>query len=683
MMKSRWNQSELNGLVRKLAGQGISEDLAVRTYTTRLLGQDPKLVLHGGGNTSVKTRMRDALGQEHDVLCVKGSGWDMGTIEPAGLPAVELAPLAALARIPELSDEDLVASQRRMLLDPFAPNPSIEAVLHAIIPHRHVDHTHANAIVSLTNQPEGEAMVRDLFPDATIVPYVFPGFKLARACRSILDEHQEATSLILLNHGIFTFNDDPRQSYEDMISMCSAAEHWLEQGNSRPFRGAALPSRVPGPVEIAPIIRGALARDTEEEGRPDRWILEFRTSDEIRHFVDGAEIRDYAMRGNATPDHSIRIKRFGVVAPVPDAGDLAEFKAGFGRAVAEFERNYALYFERNNARVGGICRQLDPVPRVAYVPGIGLFGAGRTAKEAAVSADIAEATVNVITKAEAVGRFVPLGEESLFDIEYWSLEQAKLAKAAEKPLHRQVAIVTGAASGLGLETARALKEDGAEVAMFDINAESLNAAAYEVGGLPVICDVTDSSRVDDAVGEVVARFGGVDILVSNAGAAFQCDLSTVRDDDFRQAHEINFWSHHFMARACVRVMEMQGTGGALAFNVTKQVLNPAPSLGPYGTAKAALLTLVRQYAIECGASGITSNAVNADRIRTNLVTDEFIAARAKARGITVEEYMRGNLIGREVTASDVAAAFLHLVKARKTSGAILTVDGGNVAAMVR
>ena len=682
-MPSKWNQSELNAVVREYSEIGISEDLAIRTYTTRLLGQDQKLVLHGGGNTSVKTRASDSLGKEHDVLCVKGSGWDMGTIEPAGLPAVELKPLAGLARLSSLSDEDLVASQRRMLLDPYAPNPSIEAVLHAIIPHKHVDHTHANAIVSLTNQPNGESLIQDLFPDTTIVPYVFPGFKLAKACRQILDEKPGVKSLILLNHGIFTFDDDPRQSYENMIAMCDAAERRLADGRMRPFGMAVLPGKVPELAKIAPIVRGALARETALEGRPDRWLLEFRTSDQVRHFVDGVGICDYAKRGNATPDHSIRIKRFGLVAPAPNANDLTGFSDGVHRAVADFARDYGEYFERNNTRVGGNRRSLDPVPRVVYVPGVGLFGVGKTAKEAAISADIAETTVDVITRAEGIGSFVALSEEDLFDIEYWSLEQAKLAKAAEKPLNRQIAIVTGAASGLGLETAHILKEDGAEVAMFDVDAAALEVAAREVGGFAIECDVTDAEAVESSVSAVVEHFGGVDILISNAGAAFQGNLTCVDDELFRRAHELNFWSHHFMARSCVKVMEQQGTGGALVFNVSKQALNPGPGLGPYGTSKSALLALVRQYAVEHGASGITSNAVNADRIRTNLLTDDFVAERAAARGITPAEYMRGNLVRREVSARDVAEAFLHLAKARKTSGAILTVDGGNVAAMVR
>lgn len=682
-MKSLWNQSDLNAAIAEYAAKGVNEDLAIRTYSSRILGQEPALVLHGGGNTSVKTRMADVLGTEMDVLCVKGSGWDMATIEPEGHPAVELAPLGALARREKMSDEDLVAAQRRLLLDPYAPNPSIEAVLHAIIPHKFVDHTHSNAIVALTNQPNGEEIIRDLFPDTTIVPYIMPGFVLAQECRRILDEEPNAKSMILLNHGIFTFHDDPRQSYDDMINMVTAAEQRLDRGNARPFGMAKLPAKLPELAEVAPVVRGALAREGAVEGRPDRWILDFRTSDEIRHFVDGEDVSSYAMRGNASPDHSIRIKRFGMVTPAPAAGEMDTFRDGVDAALADFVAEYEAYFERNNARAGGGFTILDPIPRIVYVPGMGLFGVGKTAKEAKISADVAEATVNVIVRAEGIGTFTALPEEDLFDIEYWSLEQAKLAKLVEQPLNRQIAVVTGGGSGLGLATARALKAEGAEVALFDIDGDAAAAAAKQIGALAVQCDVTDRASVEEGIASVVRRFGGVDILISNAGAAFEGAMAKVDDALFHKAFDLNFWSHHLMSQTCVKVMEAQKSGGALVYNVSKQALNQGPNFGPYGTSKAALMALMRQYALEHGGSGISANAVNPDRIRTGLLTDDFVKNRAGARGVTPEEYMRGNLLGREVTAEDVAAAFVHLAKATKTSGAVLTVDGGNVAAMVR
>lgn len=682
-MKSRWSDADAKSLVDQYKSDGINEDIAIRTYTTRILGQEPRLVLHGGGNTSVKTSVTDPLGDTYEVLCVKGSGWDMGVIEPAGLPAVQLAPLAALADLESLSDENLVAAQRRMLIDPYAPNPSIEAVLHAIVPHKHVDHTHADAIIALSNQPDGNAIIKDLFPDTTIIPYVMPGFILSKVCREALLKEPDSKHMILMNHGIFTYNDDPRQAYDDMINMVDMAEKRLEKGNSRPFTGIDLPAKLAAPAQIAPIIRGLLAQESKIEGKPDRWILDHRASDQILHFVNGENASDYAMRGNAAPDHSIRIKRFGAVLPAPIAGELGAFREGAEAALTSFADEYKAYFDRNNSRHGGSLAILDPTPRIIYVPGVGLFGVGKTAKEAAICADIAEATVNVITMAEGIGQFVALPESDLFDIEYWSLEQAKLAKSVEKPLTRQVAIVTGAGSGLGLEVARTLAREGAAVAVFDIDEKAAQAAAKSIGGLAVTCDVTNEAAVNDAVSSVVDVFGGVDVLISNAGAAFQGRMLDVDQALFKKAFALNFWGHHFMAKACVKVMEAQRSGGALVFNVTKQVLNPGPDFGPYGTSKSALMALMRQYAIEHGASGITANAVNADRIRTNLLTDDFIAERANARGITPHEYMRGNLVKREVTTQDVADAFLHLVKATKTSGAVLTVDGGNVAAMVR
>jgi len=682
-MKSEWSDSDAKALIQKYAEQGYNEDIAIRTYTTRLLGQNPQLVLHGGGNTSVKTRMSDNTGNEYDVLCVKGSGWDMGSIEPAGLPAVELAPLAALAAIDSLSDEDLVAAQRRMLLDPSAPNPSIEAVLHAIIPHKHVDHTHSNAIVSLTNQPNGREIIQDLFPDTTIVPYVMPGFILAKVCLEALNNHHGSPHMILMNHGIFTYHDDPRKAYEDMISMVDKAEKRLDGGSAKPFTGTKLPAKLMSLSDVAPIIRGALAMETEIEGMPNRWVLDHRTSDEVMDFVNGTDLADYATRGNAAPDHSIRIKRFGVVLDAPDAGDPQGVVKSVQASIEKFKADYAAYYQRNNDRAGGGFIMLDPIPRIVYVPGIGLFGVGKNAKDASICADLAEATVNVITRAEGIGTFTALPEEDLFDIEYWSLEQAKLAGAKDLPLTRQVAIVTGAAGGLGNAVAKALAAQGASVALLDLNEDAVIKAAKEIKGFPVTCDITDKGAVAQAVAKVAAKYGGVDILISNAGAAFQGNMIDVSDDVFEKAFALNFWGHHYIARECVKVMETQKSGGALVFNVSKQALNPGPAFGPYGTSKAALLALMRQYAIEHGASGISSNAVNADRIKSNLLTEEFVAERAKARGITPEEYMRGNLLKREVLAEDVAAAFVHLAKAPKTSGAVLTVDGGNVAAMVR
>uniref|UniRef100_UPI003F492BEB bifunctional aldolase/short-chain dehydrogenase n=1 Tax=Ensifer adhaerens TaxID=106592 RepID=UPI003F492BEB len=682
-MKSRWSETEYASVVDAYVRNGVNRDLAIRTYTTRLLGSDPELVLHGGGNTSVKTTFTDLDGSEIPVLCVKGSGWDMGTIEPAGLPAVRLQPLQAMVGFQTLSDDDMVMLQRRLLLDPAAPNPSVEAILHANLPFKHIDHTHANAIVSLTNQPHGEDIVRELFPKAIIVPYVMPGFDLAKACDEAFRADPTADGMILLKHGIFTWSEDPREAYEKMIAAIDMAERRIAKGNPRPFVQAKQPAAIASAAEIAPILRGAVAIDTGVEGSPKRFVLEHRASETVLAFCNAENAADLARRGNATPEHVIHIKRFGLALPAPVTGEMATWAETVRTAVADYIAEYRAYFERNNARVGGNKKMLDPMPRVFYVAGVGLFAAGPSKKAARVGADVAEATINVIRNAEGIESFEALSEQDLFDIEYWSLEQVKLAKQVEKPLSRQVAVVTGGAGGLGLAIAEALRAEGAEIALVDLAEAAVTKEAARLGGLGVACDVTNPKAVEAALAGVTEHFGGIDIVISNAGAAFQGAMIEVSDELFEKAFALNFWGHHYIARTATRIMKAQRTGGALVFNVSKQAVNPGPDFGPYGTSKAALMALMRQYAVEHGADGITSNAVNADRIRTGLMTDQMVEERSRARGITPEAYMRGNLVHREVAAKDVAEAFVHLAKARTSTGAVITVDGGNVAAMMR
>jgi NAD(P)-dependent dehydrogenase (short-subunit alcohol dehydrogenase family) len=320
---------------------------------------------------------------------------------------------------------------------------------------------------------------------------------------------------------------------------------------------------------------------------------------------------------------------------------------------------------------------------VILVPGLGLFGLGRTAKDAAVAADLAESWVATVTDAEAIGTFESLPEAELFEMEYWSLEQAKLGTAIEKPLAGQIAVVTGGAGTIGFATAKALRDVGAEIALFDRAEADPVGAAKGLGGLGVVCDVTDAAAVAAGFDRVAAKFGGVDIVVSNAGAAWQGRIGEVSDKVLRDSFELNFFAHQSVAQQAVRIMLAQGTGGCLLFNVSKQAVNPGPDFGPYGLPKAATLALMRQYALDYGAAGIRANAVNADRIRGGLLTSEMIAQRSKARGVSEADYMGGNLLGREVTAEDVAAAFVDLGLARNTTAAITTVDGGNIAAAVR
>ena len=684
-MQSLWSEADAERMVARYAQQGVGRDLALRVYTSRLLGRDPKLVLHGGGNTSVKTMTRDLLDEEVEVLCVKGSGWDMAAIEPAGLPAVRLAPLRKLRRRAALADEEMVRVQRANLIDPGAPNPSVETLLHAFLPHKYIDHTHSTAVLSLADQPDAAERCADLYGRRMgLVPYIMPGFLLAKKAAETFEADPAVEGLVLLKHGVFTFGDTAQEAYERMIAAVSLAEEELARRRKTVFAAARLPAAIAGAAEVAPILRGACAiADPAGSGAYRRFILEFRSGPAVLDYVNGAELLRYGQAGVATPDHTIRTKNYPLIVPAPEPGQLDRFNQAVRSAVDRFVAGYHAYFARHNARQEVPKRELDPMPRVILVPGLGLFGLGRSAKDARVAADIAESTVGTVTDAEAVGRFESVSEADLFDIEYWSLEQAKLGQGSEKPLAGQIAVVTGGAGTIGFATALAMRGAGAEVALLDVN--GTQAAANKVGGavLAIECDVTDAAATNRAFDRIAAHFGGVDILVSNAGAPWQGRNGEVEDALLRRSFELNFFAHQSVAQNAVRVMLAQGTGGCLLFNVSKQAVNPGPNFGPYGLPKAATLALVRQYALDYGADGIRANAVNADRIRSGLLTPEMIAARAKARGVGEGDYMAGNLLGREVMAEDVAQAFLHHAVALKTTADVTTVDGGNIAAALR
>jgi NAD(P)-dependent dehydrogenase (short-subunit alcohol dehydrogenase family) len=352
-------------------------------------------------------------------------------------------------------------------------------------------------------------------------------------------------------------------------------------------------------------------------------------------------------------------------------------------AVESYAARYRAYFERHNARAQPPKKSLDARPRVVLAPGLGLFGVGASRSEARIAADIAETNIAVITAAEAMDRFESISEADTFEMEYWSLEQAKLGKSKPKALAGQVVAISGGGGTIGAAIARAFAAEGAEVAVLDRDVTAAEQVARAVKGIAVACDVTDSASVTAAFEAIVAAYGGVDIAVSNAGAAWTGRIGEVSEQVLRESFELNFYGHQRVAQAAVRIMSAQQTGGCLLFNVSKQAINPGPNFGPYGLPKAATLFLSRQYALDYGAAGIRSNAVNADRIRSGLLTPEMIAARAQARGVDEATYMAGNLLGEEVTAEDVAQAFVALALMRKTTGAVVTVDGGNVAAMMR
>lgn len=687
-MKNAWVETDAAAMIARGAQQGIGRDFALRIYTSRLLGGERKLVLHGGGNTSLKESGRDRFGEDTVLLRVKASGVDMAGIEAEGFSALRLCQLHRLRALARLDEGEFLAFARGSLVDPMAANPSVETLLHAFLPQRFVDHTHATAVLSLTDQPDGAQKCAELYRGRLgFVPYRMPGFGLAKSAVAVFEQAGPSHGLILSKHGIVTFGEEARQSYERMVEMVSLAEDFI----ARNRRVVAVSKKPPRPAaatlaQIAPIVRGAAsAPEPHVDGAWRRPVAEFRAGAAVLDFLERDDLARLAHSGVITPDHAIRTRIWPLVLPRPAPFVRADYSAAARRAAADFVARYGDYFARNAARAGSAAIALDPLPAVVLVPGLGLFGLGPSKADAVIAADLAETWIEGVADAEAIGRFESISEADMFDCEFWPLEQAKLGPRTATPLAGQIAAVTGAGGAIGAATAKAFAAAGAAVALLDRDLAAARAAAQAIGpdALALACDVTDPAAVTAAFDAVAESFGGLDILVSNAGAAWQGRIGAVDEAVLRASFELNFYGHQRAAQAAVGIMLAQGSGGCLLFNVSKQAVNPGPNFGPYGIAKAALLALMRQYALDYGADGIRANAVNADRIRSGLLTSAMIASRAQARGVSETDYMSGNLLGREVTAEDVAQAFVHQALALKSTADITTVDGGNIAAALR
>jgi len=693
-MQSRYQDSEVAPFLKKL-GPDVPELLGLRTYTARLLGAEGALVLHGGGNTSVKAKLTSPIHGELDVLYVKGSGWDLATIEPPGHPAVRLAPLLGLRRLESLTDEAMVNELRSNLLDVSAPTPSVETLLHAFLPPRFVDHTHADAILAVCDQPNGEEVCRRIFGDTLVwVPYVMPGFLLAQRCADAYDAHVASSKkpmvIVLQQHGIFTFGETAKDSYQRMIAAVSRAEGYLAESRRTVTLTGAIPVQHDA-TAVAHALRGSLARlcDLPCEHAP---IVHHRATESILTFLARPDAEEVTGIGCATPDHVIRTKPtplFLHLPTEPDPGPAA-LTACIEPQVASYAARYDAYFAEMCAEKKVTRTKLDPFPRVVLAPGIGILSLAATLADAKIAADVYEHTLDVLEGATEVGRYAPVSLSHLFDVEYWSLEQAKLKKAAPRPLAQSIALVTGGALGIGRATARKLVELGAHVVLVDLATDRLEALASSFTGEAAsrvtfaVADVTRPTEVDAAFAHAARTFGGVDLVVSNAGTAPIGDLHTLAGDaSLRASLELNLLAHNQVARTAMGIFAAQGRGGCLLFNISKASFAPGPHFGPYAVAKAALLALMRQYAIDGAPLRVRSNGVNADRVRTGLFGGGVAEARAAARGITVEQYFEANLLGREVTDTDVADAFGYLATARATTGCVITVDGGNAAAFPR
>jgi rhamnose utilization protein RhaD (predicted bifunctional aldolase and dehydrogenase)/NAD(P)-dependent dehydrogenase (short-subunit alcohol dehydrogenase family) len=650
-MESRWSDAE----AARYAGP-----LGPRVYSSRLLGADKSLVLHGGGNTSVKLREKDLFGEERDVLYVKGSGWDLETIEAEGFVPLPLAYMQRLPRLPALGDAQMVNELNTHVLRAGAPSPSVETLLHALLPQRYVDHTHADAVLAISNAPDGEKRMREIYGErVAVIPYAMAGFQLAALCAREFARQVTAKTqgVVLVSHGIVSVGAEARESYERMIELVSMAEEYLRKKKAWHLAPAKA-TRAPVKREEVASLRRAIA---EQAGFP--VVLKVNDGEKFLAFAQRADVEELSQRGPATPDHVLFTK------PTPM----------IGRDVAGYAKRYEEYFQRNKSTEPKT--MLDPAPRMVLDPQLGFAAAGRDAREAAIIEDIYAQSIDVFLRAEALGGWRSVGEDHLFDIEYWDLEQAKLRRPGAPPAFRgEVALVTGAASGIGKACVQAFLRRGAAVAALDRN-PAIEKQHDEPGFLGLAVELTDPAALDKALEAIVRAYGGIDMLVLNAGIfpASQ-PLQDIASDTWQRTMSVNVEAPLRILQLCHPLLRLAPRGGRIVVIGSRNVPAPGPGAAAYSASKAALNQVARVAALEWAKDGIRINSLHPDAVYdTGLWTPELLAARAKAYNMTVEQYRRKNLLKTEVGSRDVAelAAEMCGTLFAKTTAAQIPIDGGN------
>ena len=629
-MENRWDDDDAHKLG--------DDPLQLRVYTTRLLGREPDLVLHGGGNTSVKIEETNLFGEEEILLYVKGSGRDMATIEASGFAPVRLDMLVKIAQLDHLRDAEMVKTQRAAMVDPHAPNPSVESILHAVIPFKFVDHTHADAVLAITNTPDGENRIRQIYgPDLFIVPYVMPGFALARKIYSMTRavDWRRLDGMILLHHGVLTFGDTAREAYEKMIRIVTRAEKY----HDKPRETVLLPIQKPLETDLRALAR---LRQTVSNRRKAAMFARLDSSCAALGFANRADVACLATRGPLTADHVTRAKSIPAIL-----GSDVE------KSIRRYVEAYRQYFERN-ATGDMVC--LDPAPRWAVWPGRGMVSFGRTIKDLRIVSDIKDHTIRAIQMAEVLGGWKALPERDIFHVEYWELQQAKLEPEGNAlSLKGKVALVTGAASGIGRACVESLCAQGAAVAALDIRTDTVELYPQDEI-LGQVCDLTSEEDVQQAVENTILAFGGLDVLISNAGVFPPSELLAQMDsDNWNRSIALNLTSHQFLLRTCIPFLEA-GIDPAVVVIASKNVPAPGPGAGAYSVAKAGLTQLARVAALELASTGIRVNILHPNAVfDTGLWTPDVLQSRAEHYGMSVKEYKTNNLLKVEITAKDVAA----------------------------
>ena len=653
-MKNLWSEQE----ARLFVG-----DLAQRVYTSRLLGRDKTLVMHGGGNTSVKINQKNIFDEDEAVLYVKGSGWDLETIEAAGFAPVRLAHLRKLAKLKVLTDPQMVNEMATHLLTSSAPAPSVETILHACIPFKYVDHTHSDAVLAVSDTADGEERIREIYGnDVVIVPYLMPGFDLAQYIAQEFPKRasEQTIGMVLSKHGIFSFGNTAKESYGRMIDLVSRAEVYLSK--HIPV-GKLLPTSTTSLVVDINKISSLRQSASKMAGFP--MIVKACANSRTQMFSILPDLHKICSQGPITPDHVIRTKRIPML----------------GLDVNAYAVDYKAYFEKYEPLAKERKTILDLVPRVVIDSSFGMAVIGKTAKDAAIVQELYEHTIDVMLQANALGGYEALPAKDIFDLEYWDLEQAKLRKSGKSPAFAgEITLITGGASGIGRACVEAFLARGSAVVAIDIDPKisDLHSRPDYYG---IVCDLTDSAQIEKAIDSAVGQFGGIDMLVLNAGMfPASSPISELASDDWRRVMNVNLDSNAYLMRACYPFLCTAMNGGRVVVVGSKNVPAPGPGAAAYSASKAALTQLARVAALEWGADGIRINILHPNAVfDTAIWSDEVLRQRASHYGMSVNEYKTNNLLKVEVTSRDVAELADEMCGSlfAKTTGAQLPVDGGN------
>ena len=677
-MKNLWEEKKAKEYIINYSKIGISEDLALRIYTTNLLGSEKKLVLHGGGNTSVKSIGKDAFNKEREVIYIKGSGWDMSTLNYLGMPGLYLDPLLSTLKLNKMPDDKMVNYLRSNLLNSNSPNPSVETLLHAYIQKKYVDHTHSNAILSLVNLHESKSLLKKIFKNKlSIVPYIMPGFQLAKLCFDIFENNKKTEGLLLLNHGIFTFGNTAKESYDRMIKYVSIAEKYIS--NNKKKIPLIKENKIVLINNFSPLVRKYFNKIDH-----NKWIVKSNFSENDKHFTLRKDLFSIFYKGPVTPDHVIRIKSKPLILKFKEIKEIQKNPNYLKKFIKKYCTNYKKYFLKYKNEITN-CNISDCLPRIIILQGIGFLSIGRNIKEEIISKDIFRSMRDSILDASSLGHFKSINNKEIFKMEYWPLERAKLNNQKRNNLEGNIAVITGGGGTIGLAVAKKFINEGLAVVLIDKKFKAKNNLHTQIFNkcTQIICDLTKDIQIEKAINQIINQYGGVDILVSNAGNAFQGPIDNVNEKIIRDSFNINFYSHQKITQKIINIMKLQEMGGSVMFNLSKQAINPGKNFGPYGLAKSAALFLMKQYALESGRYNIRVNGVNADRIQSGILTNKLINQRSKARNTTKEKYLSNNLLQQEVLAEDVAEAFFTQILLKKTTGNIITVDGGNIEASLR